>query len=103
MAGREVPDDIAPGALDGDAEMALARAQAHSLAVFSRAELEHFAAVMANNTRFMAGMDFDVFDGDIYFVVGDDRPPASITRACVRSLGVLIHGASAHACRTFHA
>jgi thioesterase domain-containing protein len=66
--------EVAAGTLNAEKIFALARDQSHTLAALSLRELERFATVMANNSRFISTLEFDRFRGDILLVAATRRP-----------------------------
>jgi hypothetical protein len=62
------------GRLDAHTVFALARDQSHPLAALSLHQLERFAIVMANYSRFISTLQFERFQGDILLVAATRRP-----------------------------
>ncbi|CAE6968493.1 amino acid adenylation domain-containing protein [Paraburkholderia domus] len=71
----DIPPELADVPLNGQTIHSIARASSHFLATLTMPQQHRFAAVMANNTRFMPQIVFDKFDGPMTFVAANRRPP----------------------------
>jgi thioesterase domain-containing protein len=68
-----VPQDIRGGILNVHSIFRLAQDQSHPIAALSLQQLERFAAVMSNNSRFLGSLVLERFRGDITLVVAKNR------------------------------
>jgi nonribosomal peptide synthetase DhbF len=69
-----LPPEVVGGRLDAYTVFALARDQSHPLAALSLHQLERFAIVMANYSRFISTLEFERFRGDMLLVAATRRP-----------------------------
>jgi nonribosomal peptide synthetase DhbF len=71
-----IPPDMAGKSLKGAVMLDIARAQSHVLGSFSLDQVHRLADVMANNSRLVEQVRFEMFAGSITFVAAGRRPPA---------------------------